>query len=571
MRYSTGDCNFLLSQAKERFEEIKPSWLEVGRWGAPDRTRWLDSRTSPQRKNQHIADPTHTLALRSYVAGFLEGNTSASRPWFRHGHKDKEINRFPANRMFFDKLSRLCLDKLGNGSNFYNAAAFFYRDYGVFNTGAHFIEELPNGRLHFHTLTPGSYYILNNHLGVADILVREFTLTVKALIDKYGDKKATGKIRWSNFSKTVKDLYDNNRMGHKINVINIVKPNPYFNPNEAVGGENRQWVSIHYEAGAGSGNTYAESMDYIVAGQNMGDSENTFLRIAYSKRKPFIVGRSQSSDNYEYGETGPTVDALGIIRSLTKKAINKDIALEQMVSPTLQGPANLKKTYRTNQPNKYLPMDPTALRDGGAKRVFEINPAIGALIQDTTDLRQIVDKIYYADFLLFLSKNPKTRTATEAAAIVNEQQLVIGPNLQSLNSTYNVPIVDFITEYTLDTDPSLGEVPESLRGEMINTDFISVFAQAQRAADLPQIERYMAMVTQVGQVNPAIWQKANVDELADIYADRLYLPAGLNRDQATVDADREKAQAMAQRQQKIEELTQMAGAQKDLSAAKQQK
>jgi hypothetical protein len=551
-RYNTGDCNFVLGQAREQFEQIKSSWLEVGRWAAPDRTRWLDGQGNAHRRNQHIFDPTHLLALRSYVAGFLEGNTSASRPWFRHGHKDKEVNRHPTNREFFDKLTRRCFETLGSSSNFYNAAAFFYRDYGVFNTGAHFIEELPNRRLHFHTLTPGSYYILNNSLGEADVLVREFTLSVKALVDKYGLKNETGKVRWDNFSKTVKDLYDNNRLTHKINVVNIVKKNPYFNPAEAIGGENRQWVSVHYEAGSGSGTTYAESMDYIIGGQPSG--EDKFLRIAYSKRKPFIVGKSQSSDNYEYGETGPTVDALGIVRSLSKKAIHKDIALEQMVSPTVQGPASLKKTYRTNQPNRYLPIDPTALRDGGVKRVFEI-----------------VDKIYYADFLLFLSKNPKTRTATEAAAIVNEQQLVIGPNLQSLNSTYNVPLVDYITDYVLDTDPTLGEVPDGLKGQLINTDFISVFAQAQKAADLPQIERYMAMITQVGQVNPTIWQKANVDELADIYADRLYLPAGLNRDQATVDADREKAQAMAQRQQKIEELTQMAGAQKDLSAAKQQK
>jgi hypothetical protein len=71
-------------------------------------------------------------------------------------------------------------------------------------------------------------------------------------------------------------------------------------------------------------------------------------------------------------------------------------------------------------------------------------------------------------------------------------------------------------------------------------------------------------VSTVGQLQPDIWDKANLDKLADLYEDRLYLPAGLNNPKDVVDAKREQRMAMQERQQKMEMLAQAAGAAKDV-------
>ena len=185
-------------------------------------------------------------------------------------------------------------------------------------------------------------------------------------------------------------------------------------------------------------------------------------------------------------------------------------------------------------------------------------------------MRQQVDKFYFADFLLYLSKNPKTRTARETDAIVEEQQRIIGPNLQSLNTTYNVPVLEWVMDYVLFEDPYLKPIPQELSGQSLKPEFVSVFAQAQKAADLPAVDRYVAMVSNVAQIDPKILQKFNVDKLADIYEDRLYLPAGLNNPQSKVDAMREQAMQAAQRQQTLNEtVPAMAKAAKDVSAARQ--
>jgi hypothetical protein len=566
MEYKKQELEYLRAQAKQKFDRVRGTWLECGRWALPHKTRHLHGTAEEgARNNYHIVDPTHLLALRSYVAGFLEGNTSASRPWFRLAGQDAERNLVPENREWLDIYTRRTLACLST-SNFYNAAGAFYYEYGVFNTGAYYIDEIRDS-LYFHNLDPGAYYVLNDNFGRASILIREFQLTVKALVDAYGERK-NGKADWSNFSYNTRKMYEDGNYSQKVDVVVVCMENKHFDASRPQALDNKKWVSIHYEAGSAGrgGQYYQDGQDFGAGLVDEKTGRPVYLRIKHSKRKPFIVGRSDTSGNFEYGEKGPTLDALGLIKSLNKKAISQDQALEQMLRPALQGPANLKKSYITSAANSYVPLDPTSIKPGaGLRPIFEVNPAIAALTENVQDLRQLVDKLYYADYLLFLSRNPKTRTATETNAVLNEQQLIIGPNLQSLNWSHNEPVVDYVMDFVLDQDPHLPPPPEGLAGQFMRTEFISVFAQAQKAADLPAIDRFVSMVSEVGQLQPKIWDKVNLDRLADLYEDRLYLPAGLNNPQAKVDAMREQAMAQAQQQQMLQEtLPAMAGAAKDV-------
>jgi len=566
-KHSRSKCEYIRQQAEQKFETIKGTWIDQGRWVIPHRMRYILNQPEGERNNQHIVDGTHLLAHRSFVAGFLEGNTSTTRPWFRVVHPDPDLNGLTRVREYLDLLTRRCLSVFAV-SNFYNAAGQFYYDYGALNTGAHIIQELPGFRLHYHTLTPGSYFIINNALNEPVVLTRKFTLNVKALVEEYGKKTPGGDYDWSTFSDQIKNCYEKGNYSVKIECAQIIMENKDFNVNEAVGGKNRQWLSLTYElGGAQVGGFYGQGMDNGGFLEPNSKEDKQFLRESYSTRKPFIVGKSQSSDNFEYGETGPATMAMGVIKSLNKKAISKDVALEKMLAPTIQGPANLKKSYITTQANRYIPVDATSMSQGGLRNVYEINPAVVNLTADVEDLRRMVDKFFFADFLLFLSMNPKTRTATETQAIINEQQLVIGPNLQALNTSYNVPNVEFVMNYVIQDDPIMPPPPPELEGEWLRVEMISTFAQAQRAADLPQINQYIDMLQRVGQLDPSVFQKANLDKLCDLYEDRLFLPAGLNRDQADVDAMRQQAQAQAQRQQMLTEaLPSVAGAVKDLRA-----
>lgn len=561
-------CEFLRDQSKRKFDLIRGTWCDLLRWGLPHRATWILSQTPGERKNQHIVDGTHVLALRSFVAGFLEGNTSASRPWFRITTRDQKRDDSFEAKAWLQHYTDRVLAYLGS-SNFYHAAGNFYYDYGVVNTGAHYFEILENGGFFVHTLMPGSYYVINDSYGQAAILIREFSLNVKALVDTYGGYSKSGKVDWSNISNNTRKMYEDCNYAEEIDCIHIIQENPDYDIRNPDDPENRKWLELTYEIGA-NGNFSAEAGSYnsYLANPPVDDKPAVFLKRFTARRKPFVVGKS--TDDFEYGEKGPTIDALGCIKSLNKKAIAKDRALEHMLAPTLQGPASLRKSYVSNSPNSYIPLD---ARSVSAKQkiesVFSVDGSgMGALIGDVGDLRQMVDKFYFADFLLYLSKNPKTRTATETDAILAEQQRIIGPNLQSLNYTYNMPVLEWVMDYVLYEDPYLEPLPPELDGQFLNPEMVSVFAQAQKAADLPSINQYVQMVTSVGQLNPKIWDKINLDKLADLYEDRLYLPSGLNNPQSKVDAMREQAAVEAKRQQALQEtLPAVAKAAKDASAA----
>lgn len=570
--FSKRQYEFLRQQANQAFEKVRGTWIECGRWAYPHRIKWLLSQNPGERNNQHIVDHTHTLALRSYVAGFLEGNTSASRPWFRLYSENDELNDVPEIKAWLQHYTERCLYYLLKG-NFYHAAGQFYYDYGVFNTGAYVMDEDKDG-VFWHNLVPGSYKIINDEQGEAIMLILEYQMNVKALVDKYGTKKKNGDYDWSNFSDRTKNLYNQSMYTDMVDVVRIIKRNEEYDPNEPEAGLNGQWLSCTYEIGTISGVNYAMgAQEFGINNEETVDVDNLFLKKSSYKRKPFIVGKSPSNGNFEYGEEGPTLYALGAIKSLNKKAISKDQAIEQMLRPAIQGPAALRKSYITSAPNSFVPIDANSFAQGrgqALRSIFEINPQIGALLQDVTDLRAMVEKLYYSDYLMYLTQNPKTRTKAEVDAVIQEQQLVIGPNLQSLNKTHNQKVVEFIADWVLFEDPHLQPPPPGLERSFVQPEFISVFAQAQKAADLPAIDRYTAMIMNVGAVDPRMLQKANLDKLADLYEDRLYLPAGLNNPQAKVDAIREQQAKMAQRQQELQEtLPAVAGAAKDIGSLQQ--
>lgn len=563
-KYTKQHSEYLRHQAKNKFSYMRGTWCDLLRWGAPHRAQWILSQTPGERKNQHVVDGTHILALRSFVAGFLEGNTSSTRPWFRVGTRNDDLNNNNDEAArWLQHLTTRVLTNL-SASNFYHAAGEFYYDYGTVNTGAHYFEKLENG-FHVHTLIPGSYFVLNDSYGEAVMLIREFTLNVKAIVDTYGRMDENGSVDWSNISKNTRKMYEQGDYFKMVDLVHIIQPNEDFDINNPDDPDNLQWLELTYELGGGSGHFFSDGQEFGYTEVEMLDEK--FLKRFTQKRKPFVVGKS--TNQYEYGEKGPTIDALGLIKSLNKKAISKDQAIEQILKPALQGPASLRKSYVSHAPNTFVPID---TRSASAKQklepIFQVNPAIGALIQDVDDMRQQVNSFYYADFLLYLTRNPKTRTAAETNAVLEEQQRIVGPNLQSLNDTYNVPVLDWVIDYTLFEDPYLEPPPAALEGQSLTPEFISIFAQAQKAADLPAIDRYTAMIGQVAQLDPKILQKINTDKLADLYEDRLYLPSGLNNPQAKVDALREQAQQQLQRQQLLEQtLPAMAKTAKDASAA----
>ena len=321
--YSRQDFEVMRKDAKQKFEsERKVDWTEWLLWTTPHRAKHLINPSNDRVVGYPVIDGTHVLSHRSFVAGFLEGNTSASRPWMRYSHPDPDRNRFTPNREWLDLATNRVLAYLAN-SNFYHQAGQFYYDYGAVNTGCHIFKKINNG-LHVYTLLPGSYYVIANALNEPDVLIREFSLHAMALVKRYGRKK-NGEWDWSNFSSNVRTLFEKADTTVMIECVEIFCRNKNLDLNQSISGSNRQWVNVTYETGASFTNGFAQFINDPL------DKDVVNLEVGYSRRRPFIVGKSHGD---VYGEMGPTSSAIGQIRSANKKAISKDLALEKILDPT---------------------------------------------------------------------------------------------------------------------------------------------------------------------------------------------------------------------------------------------
>jgi hypothetical protein len=63
--------------------------------------------------------------------------------------------------------------------------------------------------------------------------------------------------------------------------------------------------------------------------------------------------------------------------------------------------------------------------------------------------------------------------------------------------------------------------PQELQGMGLNVEFVSVLAQAQRAIGTASIDRLLGTVASVAQLNPAVLDKLDTDQVVDAYADML--------------------------------------------------
>src|SRR5690606_23679199 len=102
----------------------------------PARGRFLDKPNSGEKLNhQKLLDNTPTRANTTLASGMLSGLTSPSRPWFKLGLSDPDLNRFAPARNWLDDVQERMMAVFSK-SNIYNSLHAVYQELGQFNTAA---------------------------------------------------------------------------------------------------------------------------------------------------------------------------------------------------------------------------------------------------------------------------------------------------------------------------------------------------------------------------------------------------------------------------------------------------
>lgn len=550
--------NILRAQLLNDVSSFIPHWRECNDYILPRRGRFFVTDVNRgERRNQKIIDGTATYSARTLRSGMMSGITSPARPWFRLITPDPDLNEYAKVKEWME----VCTQRMQTvflRSNQYQTSPIVYGDIGVFGTAAELMEEDFQNTLRCYAFPIGSYRISNNESGKVDVFQRDFRMSVRNIVKKFGayDGK-TGKPNWDQFSSFVRSAYERGQYETMVDVCQIIEPNDEHDP-VMLDAKFKKYASSYWEPGTGGG----QSGNYL----NSDNDRRVYLKESGYDYFPVLCPRWEVTGEDSYGTACPGMDALGDIKQLQTGERRGAQAIDKMINPPMVGPTSMKTTKSSILPGDMTYNDE---REGtkGFRPAHEVNFRIDALENKQAQVRQRVQKAFYEDLFLMLAESDRREiTATEVAERKEEKLLALGPVLEQLNQDYLDPKIDITFDLML-RQGQIPPPPPEIQGMKLHVEYLSVMAQAQKLITIGGVERFSGFLSQVAAVAPEAMDKVNVDKMVEVYGDITSIPPGIVRTDDEVQALRQQRQQAQQRQQQVEQIQQSAGAARDLSQA----
>jgi hypothetical protein len=542
----------LWGQLEMEFSSFKPHYQELNDYILPRRGRFYTGDANRgDRRNKNIIDSTATLAARTLASGMMAGITSPARPWKRLTTPDPDLADVGAVKEWLDLVDRR-MSTVFLRSNLYNTLPTLYKDLGIFGTAAMLIEEDFDTVIHTECFPIGSYRIAKDHKGKVNVFAREFQMTVRQIVEQFGNRDDKGMIDWSNLSEHVKSLHKSGNYESWITVRHFICPNVDYDQKSPFA-KNKKFASCYYEVGATD-----------KAGNNSKTEVNCFLREGGYDYFPVLVPRWETTGEDVYGTNCPGMEALGDIKQLQlgeKRSIN---AIDLMVKPPMIGHSGLK-----NQKASIIPGDITyddAPEGKGFRPLLNVQPNVKELEYKQDQVRNRIRRALFEDlFLMLASSDRRNITAREIEERHEEKLLAVGPVLEQLNQDALDPLID-ITFNIMLSQGQIPEWPDELQGQDLKVEYISIMAQAQKSIALAGIERHTQFVLQlVAAQVPGASEKTNWDEVIEEHGEAAGVTSKIIRSDDEVAAIREQQMQAQQQAAQAEMIERGAVAAKNLS------
>lgn len=509
-------------------------WSWWGHWAAlaemflPRRYRWFVTPNQWSRGaqlNQSIVDETGVLAARVLSTGLLSGLTSPTKPWFRLGVMgEDDIPQGPVQDWLADCTERMLM--VYAKSNFYTAMGTTNHDNVVFGSAAMIQYEDVDNVVHFCNPCLGEFFFGLSATLEVDTLYREYTYTVSEAVKEFGmDALSPGTQA---MAKTAANL------DTEIVICHAIEPNDVV---YSAG----QPISVPVPSRFKYREVYWEQTS--ASGQKGG----FILRVGGFREKPFAGFRWDVTSNDAYGRS-PGMDALPATRQLQIEQRRKAEAIDKMVRPPMVGSVSMK-----NEPMDILPGGVTYVTDpaaAGFKPAYTVEPRIGEMMEDLKEVQGRVQRVFFNDLFLGISQLGTVRTATEIIARQQETLVQIGPVIERTEAE-----LDTVVQRTFAIMLRRGlfpPVPPELAGKSLSVNYVSMFAETQRAAATTAIERLLALVGGLVGVDPSALDNVNLDKLIDTYANELNVPPDLLRSVKEINVLRAQRQQQQQQQQALQ-------------------
>ncbi len=450
-------------------------WKELCAYLAPTRGFFDGQPPNQGRRIDHktLLDSDPCLAVEVLCAGMMSGLTSPSRSWFDLTLAPEELMNLPGAREWVFEIKKRLEDVFAK-SNVYSVLHGFYQEISVFGTAAFLLEEDPQKGIRCRPFTIGEYCLGTDAAGRVDRFGREFFMTAGQMKEFFGEGKLPPAVR--------RECEDNRSFSwHKI--IHLIVPNPSADPAK------QDYAHMPY------------SSVYLT-------ENGTLLRESGYREFPVIAARWEVKNAADAYGRGPGWKCLGDVKMLQKMQKTKLVALDKstnppmMVSANVQGEVNLLPGGITRY---------NGTTDAAVKPAYQVQPDLKSLEASIQSVRETIRAQFFADVFLMLSaQNYSNMTAAEVAERHQEKLLVLGPVLERLKNELLDPLIDRAFNL-LFRQGLLPPAPPSIEGLEMKVEYVSMIAQAQKAAGLAALVQGLNYAASLAASNPEVLDRVDYD------------------------------------------------------------
>ena len=519
-----------------------PNWRVQAKFISPERFQEAlpGKRNLGHKSTRDILRNTAGRALRTFVAGMMNGATSRARPWFDLTLVDQSKRTTQSDR-YFSQVVKILNEHL-QVSNFYRVLPMSYKDIGIFSNSAFAMLPHPRYGFYFIPFAVGTYAIGTDSEGMVNSFSRDFVMTVRQVVEQYGQLKPNGHIDWSNFDPWIQIAYERSNYQMEITLNNLILPNDNPRADSLQPALSMKYQS--YTSARGIGSTGVNGLFEAGARYNDNSAGDKF-DMNKAKRSPFIsvkgfdyfpviANRWEVQPESDWGVDGPGHMAIEDIKSLQETERYRMEGVAKLVKPPMVGPASLRRhqssilaggiTYidEVNEGTKFRP-------------AFEVNPQLSDLIACQGDYEKAIKSAFFEDLFLMMAQEKSIShvTAREIEERSAEKLMGIGPALGQLDQDQNGRVIRNAFHLLSKIPGKLPAAPKEIQGAQVRPEYISILAQAAKSSMLGSMDKLIQTVGQISQTTQdnTLPRILKTDLIVRQYGDYLGIDPALIRDE----------------------------------------
>lgn len=518
-------------------------WQQIADYVMPRKSQVTTKKTEGvEGFTDDIYDMTVIRSNMTLAAGQLNYVTPATDRWFAFEPPEemKEKGGDAAAR-WYQQCTEIAFRELAR-SNFYLEIHELFLDRGGFGTSIIFAEEGKRVTLKFENWEVGTYSIAEDDEGVVDTVFREFELTCRQAVQKFGIEHV---------GETIQKCYEERKptsLDKKFTFIHAIFPraDDQRKPGK-IDGPNKPIASVYINV-----------------------ADKVCVRNAGYDEAPAAVSRFLKWGKSPYGYS-PSIEALPTVRQVNFIEKQMDALAELAAFPRILIPDGLEGDVdlRSGGVTVFDPNNVNAVpKEWATQGRYDIG------LQRVQAKQKQIEEAFHVTLFKMFAEREKQMTAREVIERVQEKLVQFSPTFARMTTELLNPLLErvFGILFRANKFPEPPEevfvvTPEGVSLPLPQVAYTSKIALAIKALENQSFLQFVEIVAPLVQVDPSVMDAINTDKAMKGLARNLSLPVDWMRTDEEIAAMREQRAQAQQAQASAEQAKLVAGAAKDMSAA----